>query len=325
MIDETKKKQRLYLIAGLVIIGGLLMSFMVSKQPSDDIDNIDGVPLSKNENVDFKVVLDTLDTKKEVLFSSRKTDSIKNINPFDKAKQNPNNELRDKISKLENVSRSEINRSAKIQTELDLWDLSESKESGKSQNNLKIVNTQALEPVLSEEEKLLEKQKAWRKTMEKEKSNFFGSKSKSKPVITEKNDEYILAEISGDIEVTSAKVVRLLILKDVIVKGKAFKKNEFIWAKPKFQKNRVELIVTNINHTPINGIVYDEEDGFKGVKTNVRNFSSEVTSEVIDETARDINTNNNILGSALKNTFRKRKRETSAFLMNGYKVRIKIL
>lgn len=160
-------------------------------------------------------------------------------------------------------------------------------------------------------------------------NNFFNQKSTNITTKQEKvqlqSDPLIYASIKGDhLRLRNNSRVTLILPKETIINGKAYKKNTLIYAQATFSGNRVNLSINNINQVPLNIKAYDAEDGNLGLQVE-RSIIAETGSEVVKDGADEIDVNGVPLGNTIKSLFKKKQQEPKIDLLNNQRLILKIV
>lgn len=138
-----------------------------------------------------------------------------------------------------------------------------------------------------------------------------------------KTDNVIYAVIHGDQNVKTNERVELRLLKDATINGVIIKKNTFFYGFTSFSKNRVNLVINNINNIPINTVAYDTQDGNKGIYVKGANVIGEIGKEYNEDVLREVDASGVPLGQTVKSLLSKKAKESKVFLLNNYKLILK--
>jgi len=85
------------------------------------------------------------------------------------------------------------------------------------------------------------------------------------PVMDIKKSISYRATVYGDQFILPNENVRLLLMEDMVLEKKRFKKNTFVYAMASIKENRVYLDIANIEHHPVSLSVRDFNDGREGI------------------------------------------------------------
>lgn len=154
--------------------------------------------------------------------------------------------------------------------------------------------------LLSEEElkrKMVEDRLAYREMLKEGRDKIAGSKANpilrdNKEVAPSVNNVVYKAGVYRDQFILPDDNVELILLEDMVIDGKFFKKNTFIYALASIQGNRVLLDIDNINHVPVKVKAKDYHDGREGIYSQRagelwREFKSEFESDAITSAANE--------------------------------------
>lgn len=143
--------------------------------------------------------------------------------------------------------------------------------------------------------------------------------------LSQKNsDAFIYAAINNDQQIMNNERVEIRLTKDALIDGKIYKQNTMIYAQAVFGRNRVNLNINSINHTPVELEAYDSQDGNKGIYIEDQDLIGETTREAADDLSQDVNVSGVPIGNTVKKIFRKKNRESSVYLINNYKLILKV-
>ena len=129
-------------------------------------------------------------------------------------------------------------------------------------------------PELTEYEKkqqFVENRLAYREKLLEGKAKMIGDSqtdqgySPAGPIVDIEKPISIRATVYGDQFILPNENVRLLLMEDMVLEKKRFKKNTFIYAMASIKGNRVFLDIDNIEHHPVNISVKDFNDGREGI------------------------------------------------------------
>ncbi|KKN14147.1 hypothetical protein LCGC14_0999040, partial [marine sediment metagenome] len=129
-------------------------------------------------------------------------------------------------------------------------------------------------PEMTEDEKkqqFVENRLAYREKLLEGKEKMIGDSqtnqgySPAEPIVDIEKSISIRATVYGDQFILPNENVRLLLMEDMVLEKKRFKKNTFIYAMASIKGNRVFLDIDNIEHHPVNLSVKDFNDGREGI------------------------------------------------------------
>lgn len=157
-------------------------------------------------------------------------------------------------------------------------------------------------------------------------NEFFNKKPPLETVILPTNNQntaVVRAIIHNNQKIKNNERVVLRLKDDLKINDKIYERNSFIYAFSKFSKNRVYLTINNIENNKVLYNAYDIQDGNLGLYIEGANIGGELEKEGANEVLQEMNLNDVPLGSAVKKIFRKKNREISVLLLNGYEVILK--
>lgn len=276
MKELTESQKKLYLLLGMVVLGGVLLfslnGFKASEQKEENTIS-EGNMVSPE--ADFNITLDTLNSKDRKAFyrKDRDTDTIELVDPFVKKEEStPSNRILQAANELENKPTTP--KSSKTKINEDLWDMDTEEDT----SNLGLENVL---PVETEEERR-------RKILEanRRQSELYSSSQKSTPTA---NSLSINAAVYRDQFILPGDDVELITTEDVEYNGKIIPKNTVIIASSEIKKNRVLLEVNNIHHTRISLVAEDYRAGGIGIKSKrAGELWSEASKQLENNLAQDI-------------------------------------
>ncbi len=129
-------------------------------------------------------------------------------------------------------------------------------------------------PEMTEDEKkqrFVENRLAYREKLLEGKEKMMGDSQNSQgyssqePIAHTKKPISVRATVYGDQFILPDENVRLLLMEDMVLENKRFKKNTFIYAMASIKGNRVFLDIDNIEHRPVKLLVKDFNDGREGI------------------------------------------------------------
>lgn len=156
-------------------------------------------------------------------------------------------------------------------------------------------------PEMTEDEKkqqFVENRLAYREKLLEGKEKMIGDSqtnqgySPAEPIVDIEKSISIRATVYGDQFILPNENVRLLLMEDMVLEKKRFKKNTFVYAMASIKENRVYLDIDNIEHHPVSLLVKDFNDGREGIYSTragelwreyKANASSNLLTNVTDE------------------------------------------
>lgn len=317
MIQPTEYQKKLYLVIGMIIIGGvLLVSLYAFKSDKNESDNKVSEGNIVSPQTDFNITLDTLDANSRSAFyrKERQTDTVLMSNPFDKKEADgTGNQILDAASELEkNVPSRKASR--KIINE-DLWDIDQEGEP----SNLGLQTTQPIETEQEKRTKLLEANRRQREIYTSENTSVRANNLSFNAAIY--RDQFILP---GD-------EVELILTEDVNYNGKVIPKNTVVFAIASINKSRVLLSVYNINHVPVFLTAKDYRDGMVGIRSKragqlwkeaSKQLQDNVIQDVTFEASQESGRIGRGIGRAISQIFRQKnyKQKDKILLVNDHQV-----
>lgn len=160
--------------------------------------------------------------------------------------------------------------------------------------------TKVKEPLDDEEQKqrMVEQRLAYREMLQEGKEKIVGSTgnapSRNSNTADETNTSGVFrAAVYRDQFILPGDNVELILLEDMVLGGKFFRKNTFIYALASIQGNRVLLDIDNINHVPVQVTVKDYRDGREGIYNKRagelwREFSAEVGKDALERASNSV-------------------------------------
>lgn len=151
-------------------------------------------------------------------------------------------------------------------------------------------------------------------------------------VSTNENSVQIRAVIYFDQFVLPGERARLILPKEVVLGNKRYPKGTDIYANVSISKSRVLLDIENINHTPVELVAKDIEDGNIGVYNDQagklwREYQQDLQQDLVSQLGNDIRTqaNSNLLAGAVTSfsSFFAKKKYTErerVLLLNDHEV-----
>ncbi|MFD2586120.1 conjugative transposon protein TraM [Croceitalea marina] len=160
--------------------------------------------------------------------------------------------------------------------------------------------TKVKEPLNDEEQKqrMVEQRLAYREMLQEGKEKIVGSTgntpSRNGNMADETNTSGVFrAAVYRDQFILPGDNVELILLEDMVLGGKFFRKNTFVYALASIQGNRVLLDIDNINHVQVQVTVKDYRDGREGIYNKRagelwREFSAEVSNDAIERASNSV-------------------------------------
>ncbi|PRX56256.1 conjugative transposon protein TraM [Flagellimonas meridianipacifica] len=205
---------------------------------------------------------------------------------------------------LESEKASEKDSLQEIVKQLEALSFDTSKEVDGNRNPPSLYRTTTMtkeKETLSEEEqkqRLVEQRLAYREMLQEGKEKIVGSTGYAPSKNDRRTDKIntssvFRAAVYRDQFILPGDNVELILLEDMVLGGKFFKKNTFIYALASIQGNRVLLDIDNINHVPVQVTVKDYRDGREGIYNKRagelwREFSAGIGDDALQEVSNSV-------------------------------------
>ena len=155
--------------------------------------------------------------------------------------------------------------------------------------------------------------------------------SPAEPIVDIEKSISIRATVYGDQFILPNENVRLLLMEDIVLEKKRFKKNTFIYAMASIKENRVFLDIDNIEHHPVNLSVKDFNDGREGIYSTRagelwREYKANTSSNLLTDATEELTNGSPDLvtdiARGLGSFFRKKKlrEKEKILLMDDYEL-----
>lgn len=233
--------------------------------------------LDVKENTDLRTVQQNSQSKENTLPPGPSMED---------GKKSQKDSLQEIIKQLEALS---LDTPKKMQGDFN----SPSPERSSTKNNAK-------DPLNDEEQKqrLVEQRLAYREMLQEGKEKIVGSTGKAPSKNGNRTDETMTsgvfrAAVYRDQFILPGDNVELILLENMVLGGKFFRKNTFMYALASIQGNRVLLDIDNINHIPVQVTVKDYRDGREGIYNKRagelwREFSAEVSNDALERASNSV-------------------------------------
>lgn len=133
----------------------------------------------------------------------------------------------------------------------------------------------------------------------------------------------IVAKVNYDQTVKSNSRIEMILSEDLVIKGKRFPKNTYVYGICKFSGYRLQIFVSKIKSTDVSLNAYDYQDGNMGLYVDPDNIGEEIRVDGTDGIIDEADVNDIPLGNTVKRVFKKKNQESSVVLLNNYKVILK--
>lgn len=134
--------------------------------------------------------------------------------------------------------------------------------------------------------------------------------------------EEIIVEVDGNQVVQAGYRLRMRLIEDAVINGKAIPKNTPVFGFISFQVNRAMIEIKNIEHHPVKLKAFDLQDGSEGIYVE-NSIRSDATREVIDNIIQDINVAGMPQVGGIKKVFQRNNRNVKVTVTNNYKLILK--
>ncbi|HIP33418.1 MAG TPA: conjugative transposon protein TraM [Bacteroidia bacterium] len=166
---------------------------------------------------------------------------------------------------------------------------------------------------------------AYAKSERERLGKFFTEQNNSTPEVNNINnsqdlrtDKNIEIMVNGDQNIKSGTRVSLILTQKAIINGISYDRNTRLYGFASFGNHRLFININNIKNNPVDLKIYDAQDGNLGLYTKI-NLAGEISTEVLDDTADDIEVNGIKIGSTVKKIFKKKNKEKKILIFNRTK------